>query len=318
MPFYELGSSNPPVVTLALTKKPTEFDLLTGFRYVDKFDEAEVKVQPRSTDLASVPFFLQWLVRSYGRHTKAALVHDELWKAGGSDIDKLRPANRIFRHAMWELGVPWLRRWLMWAAVTLGMFARSSIGRLRLIVWAGATATAVTALFARSGWTMSRNSARDLSVAGGLLAVASLVVSLAARVGQTKVTDADAKLYWGSMKVGALKVAAAVAAVVTLVLAGRALAQLHAVAGNAVTSSRALFAIGLAMWGRTVGAGAIATIALVILALPLAGIGAALLLYAVLELGSLLALAVGRWIKGVFGGSMGKGPLNPLSKGPLE
>jgi hypothetical protein len=67
------------------------------------------------TDFASVPRVLTWLIPRYGRYTKAAIVHDHLCTIPErSRFD----SDEVFRDAMKELGVPRLRRWLIWAAVT--------------------------------------------------------------------------------------------------------------------------------------------------------------------------------------------------------
>ncbi len=70
------------------------------------------------TDFASVPRLFVWLLPRYGRYTKAAVLHDHLWRELATEgaiswVD----ADATFRRAMRELGVPFLRRWLMWAAV---------------------------------------------------------------------------------------------------------------------------------------------------------------------------------------------------------
>lgn len=68
------------------------------------------------TDFASVPKLFTWLVPPYGLYTKAAVLHDFLLHDKPvSDSD----ADGIFRRAMRELGVSFLRRWIMWAAVRL-------------------------------------------------------------------------------------------------------------------------------------------------------------------------------------------------------
>jgi hypothetical protein len=69
------------------------------------------------TDFASVPKVFTWLIPRYGVYTKAAILHDYLCAT--------KPVNRsdadgIFRRAMRELGVSFLRRWIMWAAVRAG------------------------------------------------------------------------------------------------------------------------------------------------------------------------------------------------------
>lgn len=74
-----------------------------------------------ATDFASVPRVFVWLLPRYGRYTKAAIVHDLLWReyATQGKIDWI-DADGLFRQAMRELEVPFLRRWMMWAAVRWG------------------------------------------------------------------------------------------------------------------------------------------------------------------------------------------------------
>jgi hypothetical protein len=74
------------------------------------------------SDLASVPRFLRWFELPYGRHTPAALIHDGLIFDGkpnkgalGSDT----AADRYFRYMLAAVGVPFFKRWIMWAAVAL-------------------------------------------------------------------------------------------------------------------------------------------------------------------------------------------------------
>lgn len=85
--------------------------------------------QPFTTDLASVPRCLTWLFPRYGKYTKAAVLHDYLCQnfgraPNGATDRSLLPlhdrsdADEVFRVVMAELGVPWLRRWLMWSAVS--------------------------------------------------------------------------------------------------------------------------------------------------------------------------------------------------------
>lgn len=68
------------------------------------------------TDFASVPQAFTWLIPRYGKYTKAAVLHDYLCS------EKPVPradADGIFRRAMRELGVSFLRRWMMWTAVRM-------------------------------------------------------------------------------------------------------------------------------------------------------------------------------------------------------
>jgi hypothetical protein len=102
------------------------------------------------TDFATVPRFLHWLVSPYGGYTRAAVLHDWLlvqlagWTDrynGGRNLDMALPENLppadsrdcdgIFRRVMEELGVPWAKRWTMWAAVRVAALfnSRRAYGR---------------------------------------------------------------------------------------------------------------------------------------------------------------------------------------------
>jgi hypothetical protein len=75
------------------------------------------------TDFASVPRAYQWLIARSGQYTKAAVFHDWLVRCRPeiprSDTDAL------FRRALFELGVPFVRRWLIWGAVRWSSLLRS-------------------------------------------------------------------------------------------------------------------------------------------------------------------------------------------------
>jgi hypothetical protein len=70
------------------------------------------------TDFASVPRLFVWFLPRYGRYTRAAILHDYLLRTRvrAGDLSR-RDADGIFHQALRELGVPFLRRWMMWAAV---------------------------------------------------------------------------------------------------------------------------------------------------------------------------------------------------------
>ncbi len=90
--------------------------LLTApLRYQGKFEEFVVPAG-FTTDFATVPRLLTWLVPTAGKYTKAAVLHD--WLLGQADITRC-DADGIFRRTMRELGVSPLRRYVMWAAVRL-------------------------------------------------------------------------------------------------------------------------------------------------------------------------------------------------------
>lgn len=70
--------------------------------------------QSFTTDFASVPRILWPLFPPYGRHTRAAVLHDWLYmQRRTSRAD----ADGIFRRVMREEGVPAWRRWAMYGAV---------------------------------------------------------------------------------------------------------------------------------------------------------------------------------------------------------
>ena len=72
------------------------------------------------TDFASVPKPVQWIVPRHGRYNKAAVLHDYL-ATHGDDVDVSRcDTDHIFRQAMMDLEVPFIRRWVMWGAVRWG------------------------------------------------------------------------------------------------------------------------------------------------------------------------------------------------------
>jgi Protein of unknown function (DUF1353) len=81
-------------------------------------DEDFIVSAGEGTDFASVPRAFVWLLPRYGRYTKAAILHDHLWRVEvpAGRIKRI-DADGIFRQAMRTLGVPFLRRWIMWAAV---------------------------------------------------------------------------------------------------------------------------------------------------------------------------------------------------------
>ena len=128
MPFLKLDGEGPGEPDVILKQVgPNSFQLLHGFRYqvppngvfhlVPAHDPTRLPTEPNnSTDLASVPFWLWWFVASYGLHTRAALLHDQLVDV--KQIDRVE-ADRVFRLALEESKVRWMRRWLMWTAVSV-------------------------------------------------------------------------------------------------------------------------------------------------------------------------------------------------------
>lgn len=118
--------SDPPPDIILRGAGPETFQLVRGFGYRHRSDEPiqvtrhDLDVSydgpNNSTDFASVPSLFWWLIASYGHHTRAALIHDQLWE----DKPNRTQANLIFRDALAESGVPFLRRWIMWSGVDAG------------------------------------------------------------------------------------------------------------------------------------------------------------------------------------------------------
>ena len=106
------------------------FDLERRLAYLDRhLGELLVPADPGfRTDLTSVPALFTWLVPKTGAHLPAALLHDALVEGRddptsyvsteGHRVDRVA-ADRIFRDAMADTGTGVIRRWMVWAAVTV-------------------------------------------------------------------------------------------------------------------------------------------------------------------------------------------------------
>jgi hypothetical protein len=144
-------------------------------------DETFVVPAGFTTDFASVPQALTWLVPRYGRYTKAAILHDHLWQRCREGTFGWADADGLLRRAMRELDVPFLRRWLMWGAVRLaGIVTRSP----------------------SSLWTQGIGSLLALVVVT-VLGVAFLAVPVVVVVAFTSVFAVAEALVWVVLKVAA-------------------------------------------------------------------------------------------------------------------
>jgi hypothetical protein len=80
-PFSSDDPQHPQPAAFKLQQIHDErFDLLEPFNYT-RADGTEIQVDRKwlgETDLASIPSFLGWFARRHGRHTPAALLHDQL------------------------------------------------------------------------------------------------------------------------------------------------------------------------------------------------------------------------------------------------
>jgi uncharacterized protein DUF1353 len=125
---------------------PFEADSVVVVKEVDKYPVFWETVEPLcyhgknqsftvppgfQTDFASVPRPLVWLLPRYGAYTKSAILHDYLCQY--KPVDRA-DADGIFRRSMRELKVPFVRRWIMWAAVRLNSHL-SHAGPAQIAIW---------------------------------------------------------------------------------------------------------------------------------------------------------------------------------------
>ena len=106
------------VVVKPIRPDGRRWELVQPFTYIGARDSFVVPAG-FTTDFASVPRVFVWLLPSYGRWTQAAILHDYLWDLARRGKFRKHDADGIFNRALRELGVPYLRRWVMWAAVRL-------------------------------------------------------------------------------------------------------------------------------------------------------------------------------------------------------
>jgi hypothetical protein len=104
------------VVVKPILPSGRRWELMEAFHYQAKTDRFTIPAG-FTTDFASVPRVVVWLLPRYGRWTQAAILHDYLWHLAHDEGFSKADADGIFNRAMRELGVPYLRRWTMWAAV---------------------------------------------------------------------------------------------------------------------------------------------------------------------------------------------------------
>lgn len=138
----EPGSEMCIILWRAVEHAEEQWKMVRRIGYVDRqFDEpfrVPENKETFRTDLTSVPQIFSWLVPKTGPHLPASLLHDGLVVDDDEAPTHLGPpitriqADRIFRDAMADQGTPIIRRWLIWAAVTL---ASMQTVRPRLLMW---------------------------------------------------------------------------------------------------------------------------------------------------------------------------------------
>jgi hypothetical protein len=112
------------------------------------------------TDLASIPSFLGWFARRHGRHTPAALLHDQLITDEPERLpEELRvppeEADHIFREALLASDVALVKAWVLYAGVAARTrWWRRPWGAIGLVLWfvAALTGTGFLVWGLTQGW----------------------------------------------------------------------------------------------------------------------------------------------------------------------
>jgi hypothetical protein len=161
-PFSTIGGKQPACFALQEVGD-NDFKLLRSFGYTSRNGKAMIPITPHllpGTDLASIPSFLGWFARRHGRHTPAALLHDELVTRNPEPLPETARMTRakadlLFREALVDSDVPLVKSWVLWTGVTLPTRWRSSAGaKIALAIWFAA-ALAGTGLLVYGLWTTS-------------------------------------------------------------------------------------------------------------------------------------------------------------------
>jgi len=159
-PFSTLGGKQPACFALREVGD-NDFKLLRSFGYTSGNGRPMIPVTPHllpGTDLASIPSFLGWFARRHGRHTPAALLHDELVTRDRKRLPEAARMTRgeadlVFREALVDSDVPLVKSWVLWTGVTLPTRWRSRTGtKIALSLWFAA-ALAGTGLLVDGLWT---------------------------------------------------------------------------------------------------------------------------------------------------------------------
>ncbi len=91
------------------------------------------------TDFASIPFYGRWLIKTWGRHTNPAIIHDYLYRGGViiqsssgrlANAGNRKRADQIMLEAMEVMGVKkWRRLTIYWGLRAGGGFRWKKIRR---------------------------------------------------------------------------------------------------------------------------------------------------------------------------------------------
>ena len=101
-------------------------------------DASRYRAGSGNSDLASIPPFMRWLTNTYGTHTLAAILHDELIRTKPND-GAMRSdvvSDRFFREMLRACEVGVMTSWVMWTGVALRTrWKAGAFKRLKVCVW---------------------------------------------------------------------------------------------------------------------------------------------------------------------------------------
>ena len=100
-----------------------DWGLISPLRVTWKVRPAFHVVKGFKTDLASIPRIVRSLVPKGRNETRAAVVHDWIYRGRCEQRFTRAEADRLFLDIMEEDGVGWLRRWAIYSGVRAGGWA---------------------------------------------------------------------------------------------------------------------------------------------------------------------------------------------------
>ena len=108
-----------PLIYEDLTEKASQFwcRLAVDLRYTARDGRLYVVPLGFESNLASVPWWLRWLIAKHGPWNACAVLHD--WLYGQLDCSRFM-ADAIFRESMVCKGVGWFRRVIFFYALRIG------------------------------------------------------------------------------------------------------------------------------------------------------------------------------------------------------
>jgi hypothetical protein len=151
VPFSALKEANQPAafVVEQVSDKDFAIPMGAGFQYNPSDGSQPILVTRttlETTDFASIPRYMSWLVSRHGRHTPAALVHDRL-VVDKMPFEQRKRADRCFLVMLDSLQVPPVLSRVMWAAVSLATRLHGpAVAKAGMAAWA-VTAVAGIATF---------------------------------------------------------------------------------------------------------------------------------------------------------------------------